>query len=229
MTTPARRRSLALLGLTAAAAVIAGIAGADGTDLGDVLADRPETSTTARAVAPTPADELVAATVFDQLPAPDLIDVRAIREAREDLVPRTPEPAARAARTAESEPQSAPEHEHEPAPEPEPAPEHEHEPAPAPQSASDAWSGVASWYGPNFHGRTTANGETFDQWAMTAAHKTLPFGTVLRVTNPSNGRSVEVRINDRGPFIAGRSIDLSRAAAEAIGIGGVAPVELAEL
>lgn len=212
MTTPARRRSLALLALTTAAAAIGGIAGADGPGLGELFGDRTETSTTARDVAPTPADDLVAASVFDQLPAPDAIDARANREAREDLVPRTPDPVERAERVAAE-------------PEPEPAPE----PEPEPEPVSDAWTGVASWYGPNFHGRTTANGETFDQWAMTAAHKTLPFGTVLRVTNPSNGRSVEVRINDRGPFIAGRSIDLSRAAAEALGIGGVATVELAEL
>lgn len=86
---------------------------------------------------------------------------------------------------------------------------------------------VASWYGPNFHGRLTANGETFDQWALTAAHKSLPFGTRLEVTNPGTGRSVVVRVNDRGPFTPGRDIDLSRAAAEALGIGGVSRVEVA--
>ena len=78
--------------------------------------------------------------------------------------------------------------------------------------------GVASYYGKRFHGRRTANGERFDMNAMTAAHKTLPFGSRVEVTNPSNGKSVTVRINDRGPFTRGRTIDLSRAAAQAIGI-----------
>ncbi len=79
-------------------------------------------------------------------------------------------------------------------------------------------SGVASYYGRRVHGRRTANGERFNMRAMTAAHRTLPFGTKVRVTNPRNGRSVIVRVNDRGPFIRGRSIDLSRAAAEKIGM-----------
>ncbi|MEO1731477.1 MAG: septal ring lytic transglycosylase RlpA family protein [Pseudomonadota bacterium] len=77
---------------------------------------------------------------------------------------------------------------------------------------------VASYYGKRFHGRLTANGERFDMNAMTAAHKTLPFGTRVRVTNPRNGHTVTVRINDRGPYIRGREIDLSRAAAAKIGI-----------
>lgn len=79
-------------------------------------------------------------------------------------------------------------------------------------------SGVASYYGRRFHGRLTANGERFNMRELTAAHKTLPFGSLVRVTNPRNGRSVTVRINDRGPFIRGRHIDLSRAAAEEIGM-----------
>lgn len=79
-------------------------------------------------------------------------------------------------------------------------------------------TGVASYYGRRFHGRLTANGERFDMNAMTAAHKTLPFGTRVRVTNPRNGKSVVVRINDRGPFIRGRTIDLSRGAARRVGI-----------
>ena len=79
-------------------------------------------------------------------------------------------------------------------------------------------TGVASYYGRRFHGRLTANGERFNMNAMTAAHKTLPFGTRVRVTNPRNGRSVIVRINDRGPFIRGRTIDLSRGAAAKIGM-----------
>ncbi|NNE49195.1 MAG: septal ring lytic transglycosylase RlpA family protein [Altererythrobacter sp.] len=82
----------------------------------------------------------------------------------------------------------------------------------------DLGTGHASYYGRRFHGRLTANGERFDMRAMTAAHKTLPFGSVVRVTNRRNGRSVVVRINDRGPFVRGRTIDLSRAAAEEIGL-----------
>ncbi|MEU0490073.1 septal ring lytic transglycosylase RlpA family protein [Nocardiopsis sp. NPDC006139] len=74
----------------------------------------------------------------------------------------------------------------------------------------------ASFYGADFAGRTTANGETFDPNAMTAAHKTLPFGTMVQVTNPNNGQSVTVRINDRGPFVAGRCLDLSTAAFDQI-------------
>lgn len=73
--------------------------------------------------------------------------------------------------------------------------------------------GIASWYGPGFHGKTTANGETYNQYAMTAAHKILPLGTQVRVTHLGNGRSVLVRVNDRGPFVDDRVIDLSRAAA----------------
>ena len=86
---------------------------------------------------------------------------------------------------------------------------------------------MASWYGPGFHGRKTASGERFNTGALTAAHKTLPFGTRVRVVNVNTGRSVVVRINDRGPFIRGRVIDLSKAAARAIGMDGVARVKLA--
>lgn len=86
----------------------------------------------------------------------------------------------------------------------------------------------ASYYADKFHGRMTANGEIFDMNAYTAAHKTLPFNTVLRVTNLANGKSVTVRVNDRGPFVKGREIDLSRAAAEKIGMinSGVAEVSI---
>jgi rare lipoprotein A len=73
-------------------------------------------------------------------------------------------------------------------------------------------SGEVSWYGDALQGQRTANGEKFDMYAMTAAHKTLPFNTMLRVTNPSNGASVDVRINDRGPFHGDRVIDLSKGA-----------------
>lgn len=89
-------------------------------------------------------------------------------------------------------------------------------------------SGVASYYGKRFHGRTTANGERFNMHALTAAHRSLPFGTRVKVTYPSTGRSVTVRINDRGPFVGNRTIDLSRGAAAAIGMvdAGVAKVKL---
>ncbi len=89
-------------------------------------------------------------------------------------------------------------------------------------------SGLASWYGGKFNGRLTANGEIFDTNQLTAAHKTLPFDTIVRVTNLTSGRFVLVRINDRGPFVEDRVIDLSRAAADIIGLtaAGVAPVQL---
>jgi len=77
---------------------------------------------------------------------------------------------------------------------------------------------IASYYGKDWHGRQTANGETFDRTAMTAAHKKLPFDTKVRVTNPKNGKSVVVRINDRGPYVKGREFDLSEAAARKLGM-----------
>ena len=88
--------------------------------------------------------------------------------------------------------------------------------------------GTASWYGPDFHGKRTANGETYDMDGMTAAHKTLPLGTLVRVCNLENNKEVEVRINDRGPFVWGRIIDLSREAAKRIGMmgSGTARVEI---
>ncbi len=78
--------------------------------------------------------------------------------------------------------------------------------------------GIASWYGPGFHGRFTASGERYNMYAFTAAHKTLPMGTEVLVTNLENGRQTVVRINDRGPFVKGRIIDLSYAAARALGM-----------
>jgi len=89
----------------------------------------------------------------------------------------------------------------------------------------------ASWYGPKFHGKMTANGEIYDQMAFTAAHKQLSFGTLLKVTNPKNGRSVIVRINDRGPYIEGRDLDLSKGAAIELGIlrKGVARLKIEEV
>lgn len=92
-------------------------------------------------------------------------------------------------------------------------------PPPFPETG-EAETGIASWYGPGFHGRTTANGETYDMDAMTAAHKTLAFGTIVRVDNLENGRSVRVRINDRGPFVDGRIIDLSRRGARELDMLG---------
>lgn len=98
-----------------------------------------------------------------------------------------------------------------------------------PQPAvGDVLNGPASWYGQEFAGRTTANGEIFDPLLLTAAHRTLPFGTVVSVLNPKNGQRVQVRINDRGPFVGNRIIDVSYAAAEKLGIveGGVVPVQV---
>jgi rare lipoprotein A len=80
--------------------------------------------------------------------------------------------------------------------------------------------GYASWYGPGFHGRKTANGERYNQYAMTAAHKSLPFGTKLRVTNLENDKQIVVRVNDRGPYIRGRIIDLSRKGAKQLAMLG---------
>ena len=89
----------------------------------------------------------------------------------------------------------------------------------------------ASWYGPKFHGKYTANGEVYNQMAFTAAHKQLKFGTLLNVTNPKNGRSVIVRINDRGPYIEGRDLDLSKGAAIELGMmrKGVAKLKIEEV
>lgn len=95
-------------------------------------------------------------------------------------------------------------------------------------SVGDQFKGNASWYGPDFHGKLTSNGETYNMWAMTAAHKTLPMNTIVKVTNLRNAKSVVVRINDRGPFIATRIIDLSKTAASNIDMvgHGTAPVKL---
>ncbi len=92
--------------------------------------------------------------------------------------------------------------------------------SPAFDAAGHELDGYASWYAGKFQGRVTASGEVFDTNEMTAAHRTLPFGTVVEVTHLASGRTVEVRINDRGPFIEGRVIDLSRAAADELGMTG---------
>ena len=96
------------------------------------------------------------------------------------------------------------------------------------EAARELERGHASWYGAQFHGRRTASGENYDKYALTAAHKTLPFGTIVRVRSLKLGREVDVRINDRGPFTPGRVIDVSQAAAEALGLmgAGVAEVSL---
>ena len=89
----------------------------------------------------------------------------------------------------------------------------------------------ASWYGPRFHGRLTANGEIYDQNAYTVAHKSLKFGTLLRITNPRTNKSVIVRVNDRGPYIPGRQIDLSKAVAEEMDVisSGVGKLKIEEI
>lgn len=89
----------------------------------------------------------------------------------------------------------------------------------------------ASWYGPGFHGRKTANGEVYDQNSFTAAHKSLKFGTLLKITNLKNNKSVVIRINDRGPYIHGRDLDLSKAAASELGMvrKGVAKLKVEEI
>ena len=92
--------------------------------------------------------------------------------------------------------------------------------APAPPEPGHPQTGVASWYGPGFHGRATTSGEIYDQHGLTAAHPSLPLGTLARVTNLDTGHAVDVRINDRGPFVKGRAIDLSYAAASKIGVVG---------
>ena len=106
------------------------------------------------------------------------------------------------------------------------------EPALEPEVAATAiGAGVASYYADKFNGRRTASGETFSNRDLTAAHRTLPFGTRLKLTNPSTGASVVVRVNDRGPFHAGRELDVSRAAAERLGLvrRGHGTVQIARL
>ena len=94
------------------------------------------------------------------------------------------------------------------------------------EAALELERGHASWYGGRFDGRLTASGETYDKYALTAAHRTLPFGTIVRVRSLALGREVDVRINDRGPFAPGRVIDLSQAAAEALGLTGAGVSEV---
>jgi len=100
--------------------------------------------------------------------------------------------------------------------------------APQPPVPSEQLHGIASWYGEEFAGRTTANGEIFDPLLLTAAHRSLPFGTVLDITNAKTSQTVRVRVNDRGPYIGSRVIDLSYAAAQQIGLidPGVGEVDI---
>ncbi|PLX80593.1 MAG: septal ring lytic transglycosylase RlpA family lipoprotein, partial [Desulfuromonas sp.] len=102
---------------------------------------------------------------------------------------------------------------------------------PLPSHQGFVQQGLASWYGRKFHGRKTSNGEIYNMYAMTAAHKTLPLGTSVRVHNLANGRQTVVRVNDRGPFVQGRIIDLSYAAADKLGVvgPGTAPVKIEAL
>jgi rare lipoprotein A len=102
---------------------------------------------------------------------------------------------------------------------------------PLPHARGFSQRGTASWYGKKFHGRKTANGEIYDMYSMTAAHKTLPFGTYISVRNTQNNRKIEVRINDRGPFVRSRILDLSYTAAKKLGIvgPGTAEVEIVAL
>ncbi|MBW1894527.1 MAG: septal ring lytic transglycosylase RlpA family protein [Deltaproteobacteria bacterium] len=102
---------------------------------------------------------------------------------------------------------------------------------PIPSAHDFRQTGIASWYGKKFHGRKTANGEIYDMYAMTAAHKTLPLGTWVRVYNKKNGKEAVLRVNDRGPFIQGRIIDLSYTAAKKLEVvaEGTAPVEVVAL
>jgi rare lipoprotein A len=125
----------------------------------------------------------------------------------------TPQPAAKPETRPEAKPEAKP------------GPTPEAKPTPGP---SGGQTGEASWYGEPHHGRTTASGETYDMNKLTAAHRTLPLGTRVLVTNLKNGRAVEVRINDRGPSVDGRIIDLSFAAAKELGAvpSGTIPVRI---
>lgn len=99
---------------------------------------------------------------------------------------------------------------------------------PLPDARGFSQKGMASWYGEDFHGKKTSSGEIYDMYAESAAHKTLPLGTIVRVRNLDNNREMEIRINDRGPFVTGRVIDLSYACATKLGVvgPGTAPVEV---
>lgn len=137
--------------------------------------------------------------------------------------PASPTPQSEA--KPETKPEAKPEPKPEAKPETKPAPRPEAKPEPGPGGGQ---TGEASWYGEPHHGRTTASGEIYDMNQLTAAHRTLPLGTRVLVTNLKNGRAVEVRINDRGPSVEGRIIDLSFAAAKELGAvpSGTIPVRI---
>lgn len=99
---------------------------------------------------------------------------------------------------------------------------------PAKPEPHECWRAVASWYGPQFEGQSTANGASFNMYAPTAAHRSLPLGSIVRVSNPSTGRSMVVTINDRGPFVPGRGLDVSYGVARMLGFAqqGVCHVEV---
>lgn len=169
-------------------------------------------------------------------PAPRTASAEAPAEVLPAAAPRPAPPAAAAADGPPTEPPPA-DLAQRPDPEPRVEPVRPGGPNKPYQVAGQAYTpergdpataerGIASWYGRAFHGRRTASGETYDMYAMSAAHKTMPIPSYARVRNPANGREVIVRVNDRGPFVAGRIIDLSYAAAQKLGVRGVAPVEV---
>lgn len=143
------------------------------------------------------------------LPAASLNDNPSVDEPQADI-PRESSSAANIPRSPETQEDSPP------------------STVPTPTPSTIIGTGLASWYGAKHHGKRTASGEIFDQKKFTAAHRTLPWGSIVKVTNLDNGKSVEVRINDRGPFSKGRIIDVSRAAARALGMveSGVSPVRM---
>jgi rare lipoprotein A len=99
---------------------------------------------------------------------------------------------------------------------------------PSQPKPNECWTAVASWYGPHFEGQTTANGSTFNMYAATAAHRSLPLGSIVRVSNPATGKSMVVTINDRGPYVPGRGLDVSYEVARLLGFAqqGVCRVQI---
>ena len=164
------------------------------------------------------ADSLNAQTVRESLEAVLSQPLEPLRSEADQDSATEPEPASTSPAPAISEPETAIT-----TPVVQPLP-----PLPAPPSVVSVSTGEASWYGPGFYGNRTANGEVFRPGTMTAAHRTLPFGTKVRVTNLWNGRSTVVRINDRGPFHGRRVIDLAHGAASQLGLvaSGIAQVKL---
>ena len=164
------------------------------------------------------ADSLNAQTVRESLEAVLSQPLEPLRSESDQDSATQPEPASTSPAPAASEPETAIT-----TPAVQPLP-----PLPSPPSVVSVSTGEASWYGPGFYGNRTANGEVFRPGTLTAAHRTLPFGTKVRVTNLWNGRSAVVRINDRGPFHGRRVIDLAHGAASQLGLvaSGIAQVKL---